>query len=345
MRDICVLIASMRSSSNLGIGELIKNNQAGRGVKVFHVGSINEMYMPASFFQDGYEFGPQPGTDTYLEYLARFCRNNKIDVVFPRDTRILSMSAAKQLEDCGVRVIRQQSCTNPEVFDDKHAFYQIAASIGLLVPQYRVVCSLADFIAAVKEIEDNGKIPCFKPRTGIGGRGFRIIREYNELDNLLTGYAGASITFENAVRIFSQQETFSDLLVMEYLDGVEYSIDCLSWQGNPFVVVPRRKVEYAQMGSYSVQRLEKNAEIVNLAETIISHFQLDYISNVQIRYSGERPYLLEVNPRASGGINISCLSGVNFPYAAVQLALGEKMDINKPELDRLVVKQSNEFLL
>ncbi|MET0808168.1 MAG: ATP-grasp domain-containing protein, partial [Pseudoxanthomonas sp.] len=31
-----------------------------------------------------------------------------------------------------------------------------------------------------------------------------------------------------------------------------------------------------------------------------------------------RPRLLEINPRASGGVAMSCLSGINLPYLALR---------------------------
>ena len=50
--------------------------------------------------------------------------------------------------------------------------------------------------------------------------------------------------------------------------------------------------------------------------------------------------LLEVNPRMSGGLGTSCLSGVNFPYCALELLLEGKT--NFPEVKYGVTVDTNE---
>ena len=43
---------------------------------------------------------------------------------------------------------------------------------------------------------------------------------------------------------------------------------------------------------------------------------------MQFRDAEGVSYLLEINPRMSGGLHYACLSGVAFPYWAARLALG-----------------------
>jgi hypothetical protein len=65
---------------------------------------------------------------------------------------------------------------------------------------------------------------------------------------------------------------------------------------------------------------------VRLAET----FGLHHLSNIQFRMfedpghpEGVRPVLLDVNTRPAGGLHQLSLCGVNAPWAAVRLALGD----------------------
>ncbi|MNE89089.1 carbamoyl phosphate synthase-like protein [compost metagenome] len=59
-----------------------------------------------------------------------------------------------------------------------------------------------------------------------------------------------------------------------------------------------------------------------MAET----FKIPFNYNIQMKYGGAVPKLLEINPRMSGGLHVSCLSGINFPYLAVKSALGGKVE-------------------
>ena len=344
MKEVAVLIASMRSSTNLGIAELLKKNHEGRSIKVYHAGAINEEHMPEEFFNEGYTVSPSPDKPEYLEFITGLCQEHNIDVVIPRDSRILNREQVAMLEREGYRVIRPRNEISDQV-SDKLRLAQSAREIGINAPTSLVVNNRTEFVDAVMNLREAGEEVCFKPRRGLGGRGFRIIREFDELDNLLYGYQGPAINMATAVSILSQEDSFDDLLVMNFLDGVEYSVDCLCWEGEALAVVPRRKVEYAQLGSYSVQLLENKKEIIELSKKLIRYFKLDYICNIQFRYCKEEPYLIEINRRMSGGITIASMSGVNFPYLALKLALGEPVGDIKPVLERMVVKQPKEMLL
>ncbi len=59
------------------------------------------------------------------------------------------------------------------------------------------------------------------------------------------------------------------------------------------------------------------------ARTLATRFGLHFLSNVQFRMHGDRPVLMDVNTRPAGGLHQLSLCGVNAPWAAVRLALGE----------------------
>jgi predicted ATP-grasp superfamily ATP-dependent carboligase len=132
---------------------------------------------------------------------------------------------------------------------------------------------------------------------------------------------------------------FPELMVMEFLEGEEYSIDCLAKSGELIAAVPRRK------GGGRIRILENNKELMELAEVFTEEFKLDYIFNIQVKYNQGLPKLLEINPRMSGGLYFSCLSGVNFPYLAVKLLLGKKVEKQETKLDIKATFLEKEIIL
>jgi hypothetical protein len=48
--------------------------------------------------------------------------------------------------------------------------------------------------------------------------------------------------------------------------------------------------------------------------------------NVQCRMQGDRPHVIEINPRFSGGIPLTIAAGADFPRLLVQLARGRTVD-------------------
>jgi biotin carboxylase len=70
----------------------------------------------------------------------------------------------------------------------------------------------------------------------------------------------------------------------------------------------------------------------NVAETLTRAHPVAKLSNTQVRYwqgpgdDAPRPYLLELNGRISGGLFQTAIAGVNLPWDAVRLAMGEVVE-------------------
>ena len=55
---------------------------------------------------------------------------------------------------------------------------------------------------------------------------------------------------------------------------------------------------------------------------LTARFGCSNLFNVQFRDDRRQSYLLEINPRMSGGLPFACRSGLVLPYWAIRLALG-----------------------
>ncbi|MNZ47709.1 Carbamoyl-phosphate synthase arginine-specific large chain [compost metagenome] len=219
-------------------------------------------------------------------------------------------------------------CRDIELLDsmiEKDRFYEALAGRDLVaIPDYRVVHTADAFKQAYEELSAAGHRVCFKPTISEGGMGFRIIDNDRDPLKELYGYVTLSTSFEQAYETLSKVETFSNLMVMELLAGDEYSIDCVaSAEGQLLTAIPRRK------STGRTYLLEEKPELLDIAEKIAEALRIPYAFNIQVRYSNGIPKLLEINPRMSGGLYITCLSGVNMPYLAVQSLLGRP--VSRPE--------------
>ena len=60
-----------------------------------------------------------------------------------------------------------------------------------------------------------------------------------------------------------------------------------------------------------------------ICERIMKVMGLSVPMNIQLRMHKGKPYLLEINPRMSGGLQLSCkATGINLPDIAVHQLLG-----------------------
>ena len=313
--------------------ELIRQNNDGKMFEVY--GSHpNEDALYLKYCDHAFVEPDQSGQD-YVDYCLQTCIEKKIDLFIPRKENVLISKNLSKFHNIGVKVLVCDA-ELMALMDNKAAMYQsilikekeLGKSIVPL-PDYVVVNKVEDFKKAYHYLREKGHTVCFKPVIGEGANGFRVIKEEHEtIEELLTGGVSRRISFEHACSILSQQESFQDLMVLEYLDGYEYSIDCLAFNGELHLAIPRKKVEGR------VRELENNEELLQIARAIHKEYNIDYISNIQVKFSGGIPKLLEINPRMAGGLNISCLSGVNIPYEAIKLLQnGGDLPLNlKPEM-------------
>lgn len=295
---------------------LIRNNEDGVQFQIFATHpDIRHMSLQGA---DVAETEPALKGIEYVKFCVDFCRRNEIDVFIPR-LHMLDIALHISLFDAiGTKVL---VCRDLDLLDsimDKGKFYENVREQGIMtVPEYHVVSTAEQFKAAYEDLVAKGHRVCFKPTETEGGLGFRIIDNTRNPLQELYGYVTPLITFEDAYRILASSPSFPDLMVMELLEGYEYSIDCLAdEEGKLLVAVPRRKA------GGRLRLMEHIPELEEIASRVAEVYKIPFNYNIQMKYNGDTPKLLEINPRMSGGLHMSCLSGINFPYLAVKSALG-----------------------
>lgn len=254
--------------------------------------------------------------EAYVRWALEMAVHHRIDVLVPgKEANKLAQARAL----FGARGVKLLIAAEPEVLSllaDKARFYAgFDPSICAVLP-FRVVTTVDEFSVACAELGAEGPI-CMKPVRGVFGQGFRSLVTSQSLERLLEGDL-TSLSRTEAERIFSSSgPKFRPMLVMRYAGGAERSIDCLGHQGELVRAVMRRK----QSGS-SVQVLEDNPQATEIARRATAAYGLTGIYNVQTKDVGGVPHILEINPRASGGIQVAMTSGLNFPLWSVKLLMG-----------------------
>ncbi|CQR51768.1 ATP-grasp domain-containing protein [Paenibacillus riograndensis] len=295
---------------------LIRNNEDGIPVQIFATHpDIRHMSL-----QGADVAGTEPALEgiEYVQFCVDFCRSNEIDIFIPHLHMLDIALHASMFDAIGTKVLVCRDLDLLEKIMDKGKFYESVQETGIMtIPDYHVVSTAEQFQAAYEDLAARGHQVCFKPTETEGGLGFRIINnDRNPLQDLF-GHVTPYISFEEARRILSSVDSFPNLMVMELLEGFEYSIDCLADEnGRLLAAVPRRKA------GGRLRLMEHIPELEDIASRVAGVYRIPFNYNIQMKYTGGVPKLLEINPRMSGGLHISCLSGINFPYLAVKSALG-----------------------
>ncbi len=302
-------------AENVFFMDQLRRNPAGRPVEIHAThGDPDSPVLAAADIAEPEPEGLSPAA--YVEYALTRCERLGIDVFVPRLHQSAIVGHRADFEAVGTALLAPP----PEavaVFLDKAIAYEAVQAIGVPVPPWWRVRSADELLAAVEELEGNGHRACFKPASGAGGVGFRVITRDPFSLAQLSGFPGPNVPLGLALDAVREAGEPVDWLVMPRLEQPEVSVDCLTGPDNRIrLAVGRTKNGRRRGFTLHEQWLEP-------ARRIAEGFGLHHLSNIQFRMFGDRPVLMDVNTRAAGGLHQLSLCGVNAPWAAVRLALGD----------------------
>lgn len=299
--------------------------------------------------------------DEFVEQALAACRRHGIDVFVPGRNMLDVAARVGEFEAAGVRVMCSPAAS-ARIFTTKSGQYAAMAARGLPVPHTRTVTTFAEFEAARDELSAGGCMVCVKPDVDHGGQGFRIID--GDAERLTALFEPPSVRVSPATmeRILGRAGSFPALVVGEFLDGPEFSVDVLSrpasgtspapgtspvpgpgpvaMPGSVLAAVPRGKD-----GLPWTRNLRADAAVTELATRVVEEFGLAYLNNVQVRYRAATPVLLEVNTRAASGTYQSAAAGLNLPWLALALLLGEPVEVGSPDLPQTLIAYNEAMVM
>ncbi len=284
-------------------------------------------YLYGNFYQI-----PKANDPEFIPSLRSICLKENIQVIMPLVTReLFPLSAHKdEFRTIGVHVLVSDELVL-NIANDKGRLYQHLEQFNIKVPKYKLIQRLDELESALDYLDYPNKKVCFKPTVSNGSRGFRIldpaIDEYHLLFNEKPNSTYMSVA---KLKELIQQYKFPELLISEYLPGLEFSVDCLANNGEPIVIVPRSRIKMKE-GISTEGEFIYNKEIISYCTDIIKSLHLHGNIGIQVKQSEEGDYkILEINPRVQGTIVAGLGAGINLPALAVKQAL--QLPIEEHEL-------------
>lgn len=294
------------------------------------IGSNEHLYSPIMSVCDEWYQEPVLNGEQYISFCLDFCREHSIDLFMPRR----EMVSISQYKDCftnaGIQVM-VDDYQYVSILNQKHKAYEFFKQYDIgIVPEFYIATNVEQFKEAYKELFQKYKWICFKFVHDEGGKSYRLI------DNNRRGYAAlfkkqtTRISFDAAQNALSEKGTFPPVMIMPFLPDEEISVDCLNTSSG-LIAIPRVK------DLTRIERVCYDTGILKICEDFYRHMPLECPCNIQFKYLDGIPYLLEVNTRMSGGVQMACAaSNVNIPAIAVGKLLGKDIPwINKQEEKRV----------
>lgn len=261
----------------------------------------NSPLAPALYQADKYYHTLRIDADSYISKILKICKKEDIKVIIPLLEKSFPIfnQARDLFEGNGIKLLLS-SARVIDLCKDKYQLYQYFKKMGIPTPETYLP-------QQVNELQDTSFFPLFiKPRNGQGSQNTFKINKQEELEFFIN--------------------YLDDLIIQEYLEGEEYTVDTLSnLEGNVLSAVPRKRLE-VRSGEVSKAVTVKNEKLIQLSVKVIEDLGIIGPANLQAKIlpDGEIK-VIEINPRFGGGIPLSYQAGVNYPLLIARMARGEKI--------------------
>jgi carbamoyl-phosphate synthase large subunit len=296
------------------IGRLKANGE--RPIEIFGVDTRPDAV--GRFLCDGFATVPSGGAREYIPALLALVERERPDVLFVQSSNEVGQVARHRhaFEELGAKAL----VAGPDAVDlcnDKAAMHAAVAGLAVRQPKLLLPADLDEFVAGARALGYPDVPVCFKPPVSKGSRGFRILSTAVDRRRLLLHERPNSLymALDEFVALFIGVEPFPALMLMEYVEGTEYTVDALADHGE-IVLAQAKTREAIDTGLAMSFRTVDRPDLVEAARHVCRRLALDWFVNVS--FKGD--HLLEVNPRVSTFVYQDDFS---LPYLGIKYALGE----------------------
>ena len=247
-------------------------------------------------FKNYIENIPRVDSPNFLEIISEIIEDYNIDYIFPAHDDVV-VALAKAQHKLAAKVIGSPSHT-ALLSRSKAMTYKFFKSIITVPAVYQK-----------EDLDDNILFPLFlKPDVGQGSKGTHRVNNKAE-----------------AVFYLEKDPT---LMILEYLPGEEYTVDCFSDTNGTLQFSGARQRKRISNGISVNTMIVENPEIQKIAKKINDHIFFRGAWFFQVKRNRNNKFsLLEIAPRIAGSMALYRMQGVNLPLLSYYCQKGIPAEI------------------
>ena len=325
MKDLTILVTACGAEFMPGLANCLKENGE-RKIKIVGVDVQNDgtiLQIVDAFYQV-----PSVNDSKYVDSLLDICKKEKIDVLLPfMSAELIPLIIRKaEFERIGTKV-SVSDLKSVELTTNKYKFYEFLKQNGITTPKFAKVSNWHELRKACLDCGYPNNGVCVKATELNGSRGIRIINPNLSRFDILFNEKPSSFltTLDDLESILKERESMPEMMAMEYLPGIEGSIDLIADNGKIIYMAYREST----VNLHSIPQLaviKENKEAFDIAQKVISALRLSGSADLDFKEdSNGHPVLMEINPRIAATLRIFKEGGLNLPYLRVKQLLGEKL--------------------
>ena len=303
--SIKALITAIGSlSSHIVLKTLARMGWAAVGCDIYPQEWLAEGRSVQTFYR-----APLGNNAAYMPFLLDIIQQERTKYVLPlTDIEVDVLSGHRaDIEKAGA-VLCLPSANTVSLCRNKLFFHKKLQELGLR-------CTIPTYTS--KEMEDDSvwrqaETWIGKPVNGRSSEGLRKITSREQFLRILPDIDAGNYIFQPCIG----DET-SHVVTVDIIRQSEYGL---------FAAMPRRELLRTINGAGTTVEIFENEKLTVLCKRIADILDIHGCVNFEFIEKGEQYYILECNPRFSGGVEFSCLSGYDFVGNHLRCFFGERID-------------------
>lgn len=252
-------------------------------------------------------------------------KRNRVDGVMTIASDMPMRSVAAVADELGLVGISKETAIKAT---DKGEMRMALRKSGVPIPAFYRVRSKEEYRSAVNKIKEAGYKCIVKPADNSGSRGIDLLSDFEQE------------TIDNAYEYSKQSSRSGDLMVEEYMEGDEVSVESLSIDGICHVIQITDKLTtgapyFVEMGHSQPSVLSEDTKEKIRQITIAANKAIGIENgpaHTEIKITKDGPKIIELGARL-GGDNITThltplSTGVDMVECCINIAMGMAVNLN-----------------
>lgn len=252
-------------------------------------------------------------------------KRNRVDGVMTIASDMPMRSVAAVADELGLVGISKKTAIKAT---DKGEMRMALRKSGVPIPAFYRVRSKEEYRSAVNKIKEAGYKCIVKPADNSGSRGIDLLSDFEQE------------TIDNAYEYSKQSSRSGDLMVEEYMEGDEVSVESLSIDGICHVIQITDKLTtgapyFVEMGHSQPSGLSEDTKEKIRQITIAANKAIGIENgpaHTEIKITKDGPKIIELGARL-GGDNITThltplSTGVDMVECCINIAMGMAVNLN-----------------
>ena len=262
---------------------------------------------------------PAPDRDPegFVAVIRAECSRRNINILFPM-TGITTAAVLRHRDQFERLSVPFADYKTLETLSNKWKLFELAKELNVSIPRTCFVRNVRSLDDIYPRLQFPAVLKPYRSEIWSNGRwmsaGVKYVRSIQELFKTVARYE------------YFNQHPF---LIQEYISGEAQGVFTLYDHGKPVVFFGHRRLrERPPSGGVSVlcESITPNPEAERMARTLLDSVSWHGVAMVEFKVSAEgTPYLMEVNGRFWGSLQLSIDAGVDFPWLLYQLGTGRKL--------------------